>query len=403
MADLVDVVVVGGGIAGVSVAYELSRLNYRVTLLSKGKLSDLESPTNRGFAWINGTSKLLDRDYHRLNAAGLEYYNTLANLFKMEDIGLHLGGALYWSSAASEEHFAFQNGRSEILNSWGYPATKVSRAEMNILEPNVHLTDDAQGLFMSQDRWLDTPLFLSKLKSAASELGCEFRENCPALSFSRSVDGSIGSVATAEGRFTTRILVLAAGLSTSRIVSQIDPTLTRFVPIKAVPGLLVETEPPATKPLIERVLYPNDSGGLHLRPTVEGGVLIGGEDIDQQLAPEIKFPPLEYVENLLARSEIFLPELKQIRLENRYASRICVRSIPNDEMPIVGELPQVPGTYIAVMHSGITLGPLIGKLLAYHIHTGDMPERTRHYSPARFAALTPQPSFPKSGEGDIDS
>ena len=211
---------------------------------------------------------------------------------------------------------------------------------------------------------------------------------CPALSFSRSADGSVGSVVTSEGRITTRYLVLAAGIATPKLVNQIDPALADLVPINQVPGLLVETQALDSNQIIERVYYPPDTGRLHLRPTPSGGVLIGAEDIDSQVPEDSSTAPLEFVENLLVRTEEFLPAIKKIRLEKKYSSRICVRPVPINEMPIVGQLPGVPGAFVAVMHSGVTLGPLIGKLLSHQIHAGDIPELLIPYSPSRSALDT---------------
>lgn len=384
MADLVDVVVVGGGIVGMSVAYELSCLNYRVTLLAKGSLEDCESPTARGFAWINATSKRDEERYHRLNAAGVEYYNHLARIFNVDELGLHIGGSLFWTLQRDSQGLASQSRISEALNGWGYPAVKLSPAEMRFLEPNIRFEDDLEGLFIPLDRWLDTSMFLRKLRSVSIELGCEFRENCPALSFSRAADGSVGSVATPEGRITTRYLVLAAGLATPELLSLIDSTLSKLVPLSPVPGLLVETEASGGTPFIERILYPYDSGGLHLRPTPNGGVLIGADDSDALLSLDSKTPPAELVENILERTEKFLPGIQKLRQQNRVTSRICIRPVPVDEMPIVGPIPGVPGTFVAVMHSGVTLGPFIGKLLADEIHTGTVSEQLAPYFPARF-------------------
>ncbi len=385
MADLVDVVVIGGGIVGVSTAYELSRLNYRVALLTKHSIGDPDSASARGFAWINATSKLEDEPYHHFNAAGVSYYNHLARLFKTEDIGLQIGGSLRWTHSGDTSGYENQLKIGTVLNEFGYPAIKLNRSEMTALERNIDFQDNPEGLFMPQDRWLDSPLFLNKLKSAAAEMGCEFRENCAVSSFSRSSDGSVSSVVTSAGRITTRFLVVCAGLNTPKILGQIDGSVSNFAPVNPSPGLLVETESVSNSPLISRVLYPPDSGGLHIRPAGNGGIVIGAEDIDSQLPAGTDSPPPEMAENLLDRTQIFLNKIDKLRRDNKFTARICVRPIPKDDRPIIGELPGVPNTFLSVMHSGITLGPLAGRLLTELIHTGKVPETIASYSPSRFA------------------
>jgi len=61
-----------------------------------------------------------------------------------------------------------------------------------------------------------------------------------------------------------------------------------------------------------------------------------------------------------------------------------VRPLPGDERPIVGPLPGLTGVYVAVTHSGVTLGPLLARLLAEEIATGKMPPLLAPYRPDRF-------------------
>jgi glycine/D-amino acid oxidase-like deaminating enzyme len=60
------------------------------------------------------------------------------------------------------------------------------------------------------------------------------------------------------------------------------------------------------------------------------------------------------------------------------------RPIPADGFPSVGSVPSVPGYYEAVSHSGITLGPVIGRLLASEILSGTRDEMHADFRPERF-------------------
>jgi glycine/D-amino acid oxidase-like deaminating enzyme len=59
--------------------------------------------------------------------------------------------------------------------------------------------------------------------------------------------------------------------------------------------------------------------------------------------------------------------------------------LPRDEYPIVGFTARCPNLYIAAMHSGITLSPLIGQLAAAEILDGSSVDLLRDYRPSRFA------------------
>jgi glycine/D-amino acid oxidase-like deaminating enzyme len=58
--------------------------------------------------------------------------------------------------------------------------------------------------------------------------------------------------------------------------------------------------------------------------------------------------------------------------------------MPRDERPMVGALPGVDGFYVVVSHSGVTLGPLWGRVTAAEILDGALDPRLAPYRPARF-------------------
>jgi glycine/D-amino acid oxidase-like deaminating enzyme len=59
--------------------------------------------------------------------------------------------------------------------------------------------------------------------------------------------------------------------------------------------------------------------------------------------------------------------------------------MPPDERPMVGARPGVDGLYVVVSHSGVTLGPLWGRIAAAEILDGALDPRLLPYRPGRFA------------------
>lgn len=88
-----------------------------------------------------------------------------------------------------------------------------------------------------------------------------------------------------------------------------------------------------------------------------------------------------HADDLLARAVHYLPGL-------RGATAIPVpvgyRPMPVDEMPVVGFTEAVPNLYIALMHSGVTLAPLIGELATMEIVDDARVETLSPFRPARF-------------------
>jgi glycine/D-amino acid oxidase-like deaminating enzyme len=66
------------------------------------------------------------------------------------------------------------------------------------------------------------------------------------------------------------------------------------------------------------------------------------------------------------------------------ATRIGVRPMPRDERPMLGPVPGLGGFYVVVSHSGVTLGPLWGRIVAAELLDGAVDPRLAPYRPARF-------------------
>ncbi len=64
--------------------------------------------------------------------------------------------------------------------------------------------------------------------------------------------------------------------------------------------------------------------------------------------------------------------------------KLGTRPMPVDGLPVIGPLPGVAGTYVAVMHSGVTLAPAVGRLVAREVVHGVKAEELRGLRPDRF-------------------
>jgi glycine/D-amino acid oxidase-like deaminating enzyme len=425
MPDLADAVIVGGGILGTALACELARRTLRVVLLEAQALGS--GATGSSFAWINATAKADEETYHRLNAQAVMHYASLALEWEADKIGLRRGGCLFWTGEAGGEGRDQLRRRAARLQAWGYPVAILTPGEMRTLEPQIRFgSGETEGLFAPADRWIDTSRLLRTLTERAREGNADIRPHCPATGFTRDIAGFVSTVETPQGRIATRQLILASGVQTPEMVRRItgDPDDANRFPLRRVPGLLVETAPGSAPGVIHRILFPPDAGGLHLRPTPGGGLLIGADDMDnaltedgrrkpvlspstevplsaverrsgsaaegtedrqEHLAPDTRYPiPDDLVSTLLERTARLLPELSVAALKARMTARICVRPVPADGLPIIGQLPGVKSVWVAVTHSGVTLGPLLAHLLADEITTGRVSPLLTPYRPYRF-------------------
>jgi D-hydroxyproline dehydrogenase subunit beta len=386
MLEIADAVIVGGGLLGTALAFELAQRTLRVVLL------EAQGPgagaTGSGFAWVNATSKLENQDYHHLNAQGLAFYGQIAAEHGIELTGIHGGGALFWTPPANIVGAAELRRRAGALRDWDYPATPLTPSEMRALEPRVRFPEDAVGLFAPADMWIDTPRLVRHYVEGALRYNADLRWHTPATGFTRSITGAISTVETPQGRIATRLLILAAGIETQRLGTMAAGLAegAALCPVRREPGLLIETPAGSAPSLAHRILYPPDDAGLHLRPTPDGGLLIGADDTDAVVAGPLGHTMLpELSANLLRRAAVAIPDLNDYAAMGAADARICVRPVPADGLPIVGALPGVEGVYALVTHSGITLGPLLAHLLAEELVVGHLSPRLAPYRPTRFA------------------
>ena len=392
--SLADAVIVGGGILGMSLAYELAKRTMRVTLLESHALGS--GATGSGFAWINATSKDEDAAYHRLNAAGVAAYDALAQEWGAEALGLHGGGSLQWVNGDDEAGRKKLLHRADVLQSWMYPVVLLSGREMRTLEPGIDFAEDALGLFAPPDRWLDAPRYIRFLANETQKRKGLIRQYSPALKFTLGITRSINMVHTIDGPISTPLLIIAAGLQIPALLEKITgaPEAAKQVPLRADAGLLIETPPGSAPDAIHRVLYPPDSDGLHLRPTPGSGLLFGSDDGDREVQSpaDAQNPaesrsgeniPKDISAALYHRVQRVLPRLA-FNGAAPYSPRVCLRPMPADERPLIGSIPGVRGVFVLAAHSGATLAPALARALAEEICNARLPEELLPYRPERF-------------------
>ena len=86
---------------------------------------------------------------------------------------------------------------------------------------------------------------------------------------------------------------------------------------------------------------------------------------------------------MLDRAAYYLPALKGA---TAFAEPVGYRPMPADGLPVLGFVEKAPNLYIALMHSGVTLAPLVSELAAMEILDGARVERLSPYRPERFAS-----------------
>ncbi len=358
-----DVVVVGGGCVGANVAYRLAERGASVTVL------DAHAPgtgTSRAsFAWTNSFNKT-PRGYHDLNVASMEEHALLA-----KELGggwLHQDGALAWEAGAAG--LARLEQAVERLAGWGYAVERIPARQARDLEPDLHIAPGVEEVVWTPgEGYVEAVPFIAALLAEAARRRARILSGQRVTAVLRA-GARVRGVSTERGdRFEADWVVDCAGVA----MDEVARLAGVIIPLDRVPGRLIYTTPVATT-----LRRPVHAPGCHFRPDGGGRIVLAEGAHDQVWAEAGEpWPP----ERSLAAVAAHLPALAGGAVE---ATRVGVRPMPRDERPMVGAIPGLDGFYVVVSHSGVTLGPLWGRIAAAELLDRTLDPRLIPYRPARF-------------------
>ncbi len=322
-----DAAIVGAGIVGCSIAYELAKKGLRVTVVDRG-------PIGREASWAAGgiLTPVHLADYPSALAelcvrAQEGYAAFVEEIRGSEDPELRRTGLLLLVRDDRDAQIA------RTLEEW-----KRARGQP------VELRSD--GLFLPDVHQVRNPRLTRAIAEAAKRCGAEFRENTPVAGFLR-VPGRVHGIRTSSGDLHAGTTILAAGAWSGEEAAKLGIAL----PVKPMKGqmLLVETEPETVPSiLLHRELY--------LVPRADGRVLIGSTLEDVGFDKRVTAGATEH---LLARAIEMCPALEGATL---LASWAGLRPGTPDRLPYLGRAPGWEGLVVATGHyrNGILLGPITG-------------------------------------------
>ena len=355
--DRRHIAVIGAGIVGSSIAYNLVKQGARVTLIDR---STVGGATSHGtFAWINATWAKQPRHYHAFNQLGIEAWQRLQSELNLP---VRWGGSLEWfSSEARQRRLADDIAEQQL---WGEPARMISVAEAKGLEPAASFGVADRIAYSPRDGAVDARFASQRMVKAAEKLGLTLLEHCAVSGVTTAGNGQ-SVLQTTCGDISADKYVVATGADpeATRLLAGID------IPQRSTPGVIVVTEP---LPMMLNTIFV--APGVHIHQRLDGRIVLGEQDgapdtatHKQRLASyPTRFPSEEiaqqHAQRLMATARQFLPSLPQeIAVEEVI---IGWRPLPLDGHPVIGPSPAAANSYIAIMHSGVSLGPVVGEMVS---------------------------------------
>jgi glycine/D-amino acid oxidase-like deaminating enzyme len=360
-----SVIVVGAGILGAAIAYELAKRGVQVTILER--TAPAAGTSKDSYAYLNASTKSASRPYFDLNWQGISGWRVWQQE-PGEALPIKWGGAVYWTDKAADG--AKLAAAREQVRRWGYAAESVDAPAIARLLPTVHgpasLSD---GSFFAQEGAVDPVAAVAALLARAKRLGA--RLIYPAEVQELIVENNaVRGVRTRDGTLLADTVVLASGLGARALAEAKGVKL----PLEPSTGILLHTNP--ARPLLDRLVF---APGASFRQQVDGRILasIGHEGASGNASDADAIG-----RTIHALATGYLPGLKGVGIDRLSVGQ---RVLPADGFPIVGPTATLPGLYVTVTHSGMTLAPIIGRLAATEIVDGGGVALLDPFRPGRFA------------------
>jgi glycine oxidase len=366
-----DVIVIGGGLMGCSVAYQLAKQGIRVTVLERSVPGAEASSAAAGIlgpsveSFEDALALQLGRRSRELHA---ELADELDELFGV-DVGFRRSGVV--KVALNEEELSELDRQAESLRVQGVRCERMSPDELRREEPAIH-PGVLGGLSIDEDAQVEPRKLLSAVALGAEHEGVRFRTGSTVHAV-ESHRGKVVGVRLTDERIEANRVVVAAGSWTTQIPGlPIAPDC-----IYPVRGQMIATH--TRPPLFRRVVF-GAGGYIVTRP--DGHVLCGSTMERVGFTRGISFGGMG---DVISRAMRLAPKLADAPVDDHWSS---FRPGTPDGLPLVGET-QIEGLFVASGHyrNGILLAPLTAELIGRAVEGKDEGRDAEALSPKRFEEL----------------
>lgn len=370
----VDVVVVGAGVQGSSVALRLAQAGRKVAVLERA-VPGAEASSAAGGILSPGVEALEPGPFYALCRASLARYAAFAG--EVEALS-EMSVALRWrgtlEAALDDDHAKVLAARAEKILAHGLPVEVLDEAAVRRLEPA--LAPEARGaLFFADEGSLDPRALARAVYVAAARAGASFLTGQVRRVVTEG--GRAAGVEHESGRIDADAVVLAAG-SWSLLVEGHGLPAGSVRPVRGQIAV-IDTRPP----LLSRVVF---SGHGYVVPRPDGRILCGSTMEEVGFEKAVTAGGLRHVLDVAIG---IAPALASAPVVETWAN---FRPASPDGEPILGA-GTIPGLFYATGHTrnGILLAPITADAIAAAVLGAAPPIDLAPFSPARLAGILRRP------------
>ena len=370
MKSTADVVMIGGGVIGASILFNLGRLGVTDTLLLEKDVLGSGS---------TGRSQAICR---------MHYSNPVTATMAWESLGIFtnfdeaVGGESGFVETGylvvvSQEDGAGLAHNVTMQYGLGIDTMRVTVKDLEEIAPMVSVTEGEFMAWEPQSGYADTYMVTTSYAKRAREMGAEIVLRNPATAIEIS-GGRVKAVVTAEGRVETPVAVVAAGPWSKEVLGQIGVDVP-LVPVRHQVASI-------TRPVDKVPLHPtvgDIAQSFSFRPDGSSLTMMGfGDDEEVGVETYNQGVDMDVMADAMGRLTRRIPAMSEAYYRGGWSGLFTTTP---DWHPILDAVPGIDGLYCAVGFSGhgFKLSPMIGVTMAELIVEGAA--RTVDISPLRFS------------------
>ena len=354
-----DVVIIGGGIVGSSIAYHLTANGCGNVLVIERESAQGKGSTGKSMGGVR--AQFSTPVSIQMSLYSIPFY---AGFEERLGYPCDYRPQGYLFCATSDKHMAYLRTNFGQQVKMGLKDVRlVAGDEIRKLFPQLRADDIVGGSFCSSDGFVDPYSAMNGFIACACERGATVWKNTTVTGLGSDGAG-IASVQTSRGPVVTRKVVNCAGAWAADVAKLAGVELA----VEPLRRMLVPSEPfdefPHTAPMIVDM-----SNGFHFRPEARGFLLAWN---DPEETPGFKTDfDVSFVEKILTRAADRVPCFANLPVNPKRAWAGLYEMTP-DHHPVLGEAPALPGFFLANGFSGhgVMHAPATGKILSDLILTG---------------------------------
>jgi sarcosine oxidase subunit beta len=355
-----DIVLIGGGIVGSSIAYHLVAAGRKNVLVIERETAQGKGSTGKSMGGVR--AQFSTPVNIQMSLYSIPFYASFEERLGYPCDYRPQG---YLFCATNDKHLAYLRANYVKQIDMGLKDVRlISGDEIRNQFLQLRGDDIVGGSFCSSDGFVDPYSAMIGFMTWASERGATIWKNTTVTAIRRTEKEKGFEIVTTRDTVSTPIVVNCAGAWAAPVAKMVGVDL----PVEPLRRMLVPTEPfdqfPHTAPMIIDM-----STGFHFRPESRGFLLAWN---DPEETPGYKMEiDAAFIEKILTRAADRVPVFENVAVNPKKAWAGLYEMTP-DHHPILGESPEVPGFYFANGFSGhgVMHSPATGKILSDLILTG---------------------------------